>query len=221
MEWKCDIRPQVSDFYDDKFILEETPNAYGALEVEGKVVLDIGGCFGSAATYFAAKGAAKVISIEPESENFDQLLHNSKYYPNVILPLKAAIGTGAYAKLYKTAEPNRAMHTTDSSAVTRSDKFELVPCFEFRELLYKFMPTVVKVDCEGAEFDFYGNLLGWGVEQVAMELHMGSQERAEKAVRVVEAFKLAGWRTVIEPEIKTTPRVHGGEDVSMGVWFRH
>lgn len=220
MAWLCDIRPQVGEFYDDEFILAETPHAYGMLEVEGKVVLDIGGCFGSAATYFADKGAERVISIEPEIENFQQLLHNSRYYPNVIMPIKAAVGPGAYTKLFKTAEPNRAMHTTDASAVTRSEHYEVVPCFDIRELLGKFMPKIVKVDCEGAEFDFYGSLLGWGVEQVAMELHMGSKERVKKAQKLVDAFKLAGWRTIVEPEMKPSPRVSGGEDVSMGVWFK-
>lgn len=41
--------------------------AYGALAVGGKRVLDIGGCIGDTAIYFLAKGASGVVSYDPDA----------------------------------------------------------------------------------------------------------------------------------------------------------
>lgn len=56
----------------------ELESSYGALDVEGRTVVDIGADCGSSAWYFLQKGATKVICYEADEDQYQELIKNCR-----------------------------------------------------------------------------------------------------------------------------------------------
>jgi FkbM family methyltransferase len=118
---------------------------YEPLGVEGRVVVDVGAYIGDSAIYFALKGARKVIAIEPHPGAFSEMLDNIKLnnMENVIIPINA----GLASKPGKVCVEN----------VDTSNCLNAAPAVTLSELIGRFgvdpNDAVIKMDCEGCEFD--------------------------------------------------------------------
>ena len=169
---------------------------------EADVVLDVGAYVGTFARLAAGHGA-RVISIEPDPDNYALLLRNVDGLTNVATVQAAVVGhvDGETVELLRALAPY-------GHSVNRGGRYgsTTVRAVEFAELLKTHEPTVVKIDIEGGEW----NLLAlWDlpdcVRVVAMELHL-----TRKA-----------WRKTTEPSLLNSLRTQGFTLVTeriCGVW---
>jgi methyltransferase, FkbM family len=112
---------------------------YEPLNVKDRVVVDVGAYVGDSAIYFALKGAMKVVAVEPHPANFAEMLENIKLnnLGGVIVPINAGLAS----------KPDEIY----------IENVGAVPVVTLSELISRlgFDPSnaVLKIDCEGCEFD--------------------------------------------------------------------
>ena len=142
----------------------------------GSIVVDIGANIGIFSLYAAGRGATKVFAYEPNNESFQCLLKNIDVngLREVVTPAHLAVTSrdGATVKFPTAASMYNAIITDDN----RSD-YELVETVTLARILGQ-APTVdvLKLDCEGAEYDILLNVSPEALRQVAsirMEYHSG------------------------------------------------
>lgn len=182
----------------DAEIVKEIKSAYGWLDVKDKLVLDIGACFGAATVLFLENGARHVVAVEPHPDNVRMLKRNTRRFKDQVTVLSGAVAPkDGMAKLFVNAGINTGGH---SLHVSRGREAINVHTFDFYKLLAGFRPAVLKVDCEGAEYDFLTKPLPSYVKQISMEIHLNRKEwRQEKAPKLISLF--SAWRVVKEPRI--------------------
>lgn len=135
---------------------------YGTIE-NGSIVVDIGANIGTFALYAISNGAAKVYSIEPNSESYATLLKNieNNGLHGKVVPFKAAVSDsdGAEVLIPKQSSPyNSISYEADKADTAKMEKvhtLSLRALFE-REKLTKI--DLLKIDCEGAEFKIIPSL---------------------------------------------------------------
>jgi len=128
---------------------------YESLNVVGKVVVDVGAYVGDSAIYFALKGAKRVIAVEPHSGAFAEMLDNIKLnnLEGMIIPVNA----GLASKPGKVCIEN--VNTSNTGVIYHrpGDCPNAVPVVTLSELTSGFSvdpnDAVLKMDCEGCEFD--------------------------------------------------------------------
>jgi FkbM family methyltransferase len=128
---------------------------YESLGIEGRVVVDVGAYVGDSAIYFALKGAKRVIAIEPHPSAFAEMLDNIKLnnMESVIMPVNA----GLASKPGKVCVENVDVSNTYNIYHRPGDCPNTVPAVTLSDLMDKFgidpNDAVLKMDCEGCEFD--------------------------------------------------------------------
>ena len=193
----------------DSYIVKEIARTYGWMDVKGKVVMDIGACFGAASVYFADAGAKDVIAYEPEPENYELLVHNVFDYKVTPHHLAVSDSEGEISFYVNENGINKGSHTMRP---TRGRKEIRVPTISFDFILKTHQPEVLKIDCEGAEYTFLTKPLPDFVKQVTLEIHRTNKEYIEKAHELVKLFD--GWECVKEPKLD------GGHWQTIGAWRR-
>lgn len=154
----------------DQVIVDEVRETYGAVAVQpGDTVLDLGAHIGAASLLFLERGAARVVAVEPDPANVEQLRANVAGRPVEII--EAAVGPKAGATdLY--AHPARGyLSTTLASDVGRVGV--RVRVVAFGDLLAEHRPAIVKCDIEFGEYalDQLWDLPPF-VRVLALELHL-------------------------------------------------
>jgi len=128
---------------------------YEQLNVKGRVVIDVGAYIGDSAIYFALKGARKVIAIEPHPGAYAEMLDNIKLnnMENVIIPINAGLASKPGKVCFENVNINIASiiyHRPGDCPIT-------VPAVTLCDLMNRFgidpNDAVLKMDCEGCEFD--------------------------------------------------------------------
>ena len=128
---------------------------YEQLNAKGRVVIDVGAYIGDSAIYFALKGARKVIAIEPHPGAYAEMLDNIKLnnMENVIIPINA----GLASKPGKVCVENVNVNIANIIYHRPGDCLNVVPVVTLSELTSGFSvdpnDAVLKMDCEGCEFD--------------------------------------------------------------------
>jgi FkbM family methyltransferase len=133
---------------------------YEGIDVNGKVVIDVGAFVGDTAIYFALKGAKSIIAIEPLPANYEELLDNVNLngMRNKINVINAALGSkhgvvkvprnvpvsirGSSIDMYKKHGIGKLI---DIKSITLSDLIN--------EYAIDGNDAMLKMDCEGCEFD--------------------------------------------------------------------
>jgi FkbM family methyltransferase len=127
---------------------------YNLLNVKNKIVIDVGAFVGDSAIYFALRGAKKIIAIEPHPQAYKEMLENIKL--NNLEDRILAINAGLASKPgkiciesvnileteYTYHKPGRC--ETEVSAVTLD---------ELLNILKDKDEVIIKMDCEGCEYD--------------------------------------------------------------------
>jgi len=184
----------------DAMIVKEVKKVYSHLKVEDKVVLDIGGNIGASAVLFAQSGAKRVVSVEPDAANYALLVQNTERFPNVEA-LQAAVVAGdeETITLYlNEAGTNKAIHST---VPHKGRPTVTVQAVNWKALLEEVKPEVVKIDCEGAEYQFLLEPLPDCVKQCVLELHLTKKDTREvEAPRLISYF--TGWECVVSPKLE-------------------
>jgi FkbM family methyltransferase len=128
---------------------------YEPLDVNGRVVVDVGAFIGDSAIYFALKGARRVIAIEPHPSAFFEMLDNIRLnnMESVIMPVNA----GLASKPGKVCVENVDVSNTYNIYHRPGDCPNAVPAVTLSELISRFgidpNDAVIKMDCEGCEYD--------------------------------------------------------------------
>jgi len=116
---------------------------YSALNVNGKLVVDVGAFVGDSSIYFALRGARRVVAIEPEPRAYEEMLKNIKLnrLEGVIYPVNAKLVSG-------------------SSELCAKESNSTVPVITLSEVVSRYgveCDAVLKMDCEGCEHDIIIN----------------------------------------------------------------
>jgi len=184
---------------------------YYWLKVKGKRVLDVGASIGDTAVYFALKGARQVVAFEPYPFPYSYALKNveANGLNNVKVINAGVSGHDGTVKVTKG-------ETTTSSDLKASDEPDAVevPIYSLDRVLEEYGPfDVIKMDCEGCEYDAIASSKRIGeINQIQIEYHYGPE-------RLLEALKNAGF------EVKTTkPRKQHNQyasdpDMSIGYLY--
>ena len=144
---------------------------YSSLDVQDKIVIDIGGFVGDSAIYFALKGATKVIMLEPSPKLFEYALRNIKEnnLEEKIIPLNAAYG----GKEETLIDENLAI----GGLLKQDENGVKIRQYTLEELVknYYIDRAVLKMDCEGCEYallDEPDNVFN-KIDELQIEYHYG------------------------------------------------
>lgn len=183
----------------DSRTLSEIPKSYGWLSLAGERVLDIGAHIGGFSRYALDRDAQSVVSVEPDPCNFALLQQNTRDTRSHLINAAMVRRADGPVNLYYTKRG--FSHGMNSITPFRGRSSIEVHSISFDMVLSTFHPTVIKVDCEGAEYDFLdGRELPEYVTQVAAELHFSKHEwRVSLGPKLIESFR--GWETVVKPTI--------------------
>ena len=127
---------------------------YEPLDVNGRVVVDVGAFVGDSAIYFALKGAKRIIAVEPYPGAYTEMLDNIKLnnMESVIIPINA----GLASRPGKICIGNIGVETTSGTYHMPGDCPITVPAVTLGDLMDRFgidpNDAVLKMDCEGREF---------------------------------------------------------------------
>lgn len=187
------LRPGTAD----SRILKETEGYFRHLKVEeGDRVLDLGAHIGGFAVRAALRGA-KVWAVEPEPANCALLRQNveaKRVRDRVeVLEVAAVVGTLGETALYLARGTNTGNQTLRH---TRGRESILVRSRDIQEIMAQAAPTIVKMDCESAEFELAQAMEWEGVRLALIEVHPGmlGEEGEGKAREVRQHLEKAGLR---------------------------
>jgi FkbM family methyltransferase len=182
--------------------LGEIERSYGWVDVRERRVLDIGAHIGGFSAWAIRHGASSIISVEPDECNYDLLkmnvLHTDTEIPTLI---NAAVVPTNDPTTVLWYPPRGVSHGLLSTHEFRGRYAHTVPAISFKELL-SMQPEVIKVDCEGAEYQFEidGTNLPDSVREVCIEIHLTKRDwRVILAPDLIKSF--SGWETVRKPRI--------------------
>lgn len=209
--------PKTGLFYRDGTydleVIREATRCYADLTVKGRVVMDVGGNIGVFAHQAAKAGATEVHTYEPDASNFGVLVLNVAEFQTVRTYEAALVsGDAREIKFYLTAGINKGSHTM---VPTRGRIEVTVAALKFQTELARIRPQVIKMDCEGAEYELLlGCELPDSVREIALELHLNRKDWRAQAVVLIAQLEAQKFRAVKHPKV-------GGKNWhTVGVWKR-
>jgi len=146
---------------------------YGFIDVKNKVVTDIGAFIGDTSIYFAIKGANSIYAIEPHPGAYKELVENIRLnnLESKIIPLNVGIG---YKANYITVNVN-TKQAPQIYLRNSQDKGAKVVVSTLSDIIknYNINTDVLKMDCEGCEYDIILNdyTTVSKFEQIVFEYH--------------------------------------------------
>jgi len=171
----------------DLFVIGETyvERLYDG-DYHEKSVIDVGGYIGETALFFAQRGAKRVFCVEPASDNFrllEQNISQSSFKDKIVVIQAAILDREGNIGFYADDRHYHSYHVTEINDFgqnhTNNSAIHIVQAMSFQRLLeYTGLEEVdvVKLDCEGSEYDI---LLGTPdsvlrrVKQYIVEYHNG------------------------------------------------
>lgn len=177
MKTKSGLIVRPSSNKDDiiTFVVVFCKRDYGHIR-SGSVVVDVGANIGLFALYAISEGASFVECFEPCKESFEVLNLNIKlngFESNIRLHNKAVAGRGGSHVLIPTASNPRSQTSELKNGVEYG--FEKVETISLEKSLASYSHIdLIKMDCEGAEFDIIPSLTPLfldKVDEIRMELH--------------------------------------------------
>lgn len=173
---------------------------YGRLRVNNKTVFDVGSYVGETAIYFAARGASRVISFEPFPYSFQRGVENIKMnrLEDRVLLTNVGIGGGNRKLLVSTKFENTVGSSIlDGDGVFTNknpplENFTEIEVRKFSEVIasYDFKNAVLKMNCEGCEYEVFKSINLDDIRQFS-EIQMHFHGDPEPLMRML---KLAGFK---------------------------
>lgn len=169
----------------EEHILKEQ-SFYTPLQVKDQTVLDIGANIGSFARKALAAGAKKVYCYEPFPETYKVLEKNS--IPGMETIKAALVGDDRKTTEFYLSKRFPAAHST---VAKRGREVTTVECYNFYNVVEKCKPSVLKIDCEGTEYEFFNKEIPEFVQEIGMELHLNVPDGQFRAFEL--AYKFRDW----------------------------
>ena len=125
-------------------------NSYQFLPAKGKVVIDIGANVADSCIYFVLRGASKVVGLEPFPKNYERArIHiTDNNMDDTITLLMAGVGTQSSSFTIDAKQDSNTMSQLNASSTGIT-----VPLFSLQDLTEKYGGDILKIDCEGCEYD--------------------------------------------------------------------
>lgn len=161
------------------------------------VVVDIGAYIGEYSIYAINQQVKKVISYEATPLTFEILKKNKR--GNMLIKNLAVVGNNNKGKIN--------LHISNGIGVTnsivksnRKSHFIKVNTIKYEDAIKE--ATVVKIDVEGAEYDY--NIIQDNLRAIILEFHpITGTDWRKKAKEIIKKINNAGFKTIIEPTFKT------------------
>ncbi len=179
-------RVKFIDFEDNGDLLSIfIKNEYRDFYVKDKTVIDIGANIGDSSIYFITKNAKKVIAIEPFEKNYLSLKENIgiNNLTEKIIPIQAfCSGNETFVEISKNEKGGGS-----TNYVRKSEKDVVkISTISISNILEKYKMKeniVLKIDCEGCEYDLISNtpneILNQ-IDEIFIEYHMGYLDIVKK-----------------------------------------
>jgi FkbM family methyltransferase len=131
---------------------------YKILHVASRVVIDVGAFVGDSAIYFALRGARRVIAIEPHPEAFKEMVENIRLnkLEGVIIPINAGLASRPGEICIEDVDIAKTAVTYHKPGRCTA----LIPAIALVDVIERYVvdhSAVLKMDCEGCEFDIILN----------------------------------------------------------------
>lgn len=157
-------------------------------------ILDVGSQIGITALW-ASTLANKVIACECEPENLSILHYNCDKISNIEIVEAFVSGNNSLTTVdFYVAPRNLSAH---SAYIKRGRTKITVNTIPISELCIKYKPQVVKMDCEGAEYELLkGGLLDYMPEVITFEAHFSKHEWHQDYADVINVLKNLGYTVI-------------------------
>ena len=184
------------------------------LDLNNKIVLDVGGECGDTALYYAKQGA-KVFSFEPMKNNFDDMIENLNLNPDLtknVVPINAAIGKDEILKLYLNKD------TPDIGASCynkhgKNAKTIEVKSYSIESVLKEFkIPHVdlLKMDCKACEFFLTEKSLE-NIDQIKIEVSAAVTKEGKNIDELINVLKKSKFKISVyrsNPFLHMSNKIH-------------
>ncbi|AWI90317.1 hypothetical protein C0214_19905 [Methylobacterium sp. DM1] len=186
------LRLGTSDAYVFRQVFGDREYDVPGLPERASVVFDLGSNIGLAALFFADKyPGAKIVSVEPDPDNFAMLRENTIGVYGIETEQAAvwtASGTISFATTSETGEDLGAWGGQTLEAAAPSQSVVSVRAISIPDLMSRYgveRIDVLKVDIEGAELELFSRNASWleQVDMVLVETHDRFKPGTEAAVR--------------------------------------
>jgi len=182
------------------------PDAAIDMDIDGSVVLDIGGHIGVFALYALLNGASHVIGYEPHPENADMYRRNTQNL-SVDLREAAVVETNTAAAELVVGKDFQGIHNTWRHSLRQHTHYRgnlsvfNVTAHSLQSILSKnaqaaatgreMQISYVKMDCEGAELDILKNMKEWyGVQKLVFEYSFTKRRNMGEFWKTLEVLRL-------------------------------
>jgi FkbM family methyltransferase len=179
----------------DEVFINEDWNVSAYLPADrSPVVVDAGANIGLTAAYLAeAYPGARIFAIEPEEENFERLVSNTRRHP-AIVPLRGALWHCANTLSLEGGESSVSFRCVESSVNAQVQ----VQGFSIPDLMARYALAEIdflKMDVEGAELEIFMADTSWlpSVRVIGIEFH---ERKAPGCIRAFEKATAATHRCV-------------------------
>lgn len=169
-------------------------NIYGNLDYSGKSVIDIGANIGDSSIYFALRGSKHVYALEPFRKAYEYAIKNvlENGLADIVTVLNAGIGIEC-----------REIHLDEKTIISGGERAldkgvgYPVQIITLEEILKKYdvSDAILKLDCEGCEYDVIENATPVVLNtftDILIEYHFGIQD-------IVIKLRRAGFKVNVSP----------------------
>ena len=145
------------------------------LNLNPKIIIDGGANVGFTSIFLVhAYPQARIFAIEPEESNFQMLLRNTKFYPNIV-PIHAAIWHREGKLQVKNPNAEKwAFQVTERTKETHLETIDALTIDKLLTIAKTNTIDILKLDIEGAEIElFSANYENWleKTNVIIIELH--------------------------------------------------
>jgi FkbM family methyltransferase len=141
------------------------------------LIIDAGGYIGTAAIAFAKKyPSATIVSLEPNTANYQLLVKNTAAWPNIITINKAIAPEPKVATLYDRGTGAWGFTLIEEAADCTTSLIEQVQCITIDQIIDQIGAQgidIIKIDIEGGEYALLSRSIDWinKTTGICIELH--------------------------------------------------
>lgn len=190
----------------NEIFLEYYTDYYSDYDIDyhNRVIIDIGANVGDTALFFSSQGS-KVYAFEPVVELCDMAQKNFDLNPN----LKDKIKIFNYGVSYKKGKLKIDSMDSVSGYINKNDSYD-VEILSIDEILKNVEADLLKMDCEGCEFEIVRNADLSMFNEVIFEYH--SEMVGESYQELIDKLHNQGFKTNVYPvfnkEIEKLGMIH-------------
>jgi FkbM family methyltransferase len=202
----------ISSEPSDDYVIHQTLNEYSCIAVSLPCarVLDIGAHIGCFSVMALTLGATQVISVEPVPISAEHLRKNTEFARDRSIVIEAAAVGGdeetVTLRWLNTTWRSRPPKDYRTHWRGREYQFATAKTVKFKDLLKTYEPNVIKMDCEGAEYDMLQSI-DWMpacVNTFTAEWHDFTVDSYDQYIDCIN--RLWTWGFTTEQEVRMGPK---------------